>query len=123
MIRFVLILLCVVLLGMPASGFAQKPGSPPAAAPAISAEQARAALEVLNDPAKRAAFAATLNAIIKAQPGTPAAAPARGGRNTSRTETTVEGLKIPLAPDSLGAQVLLSASAFVNRLGTGRWTR
>ena len=34
------------------------------------------------------------------------------------TATTLEGLKIPLAPDSLGAQVLLSASEFVSRLGT-----
>ena len=45
---------------------AQKPGSAPAAA--SPADQARVALEVLNDPAKRAAFGATLDAIIKAQP-------------------------------------------------------
>jgi small-conductance mechanosensitive channel len=109
MIRVVLILLCAVLLGVPTPSSAQKPASPPAAPPAISAEQARTALDVLNDPAKRAAFAATLNAIVKAQPA-PAPAP------PPTTGTTLEGVKI--APDSLGAQVLLSASEFVNRLRT-----
>jgi small-conductance mechanosensitive channel len=119
MIRVVFILLCAVWLAVPTPSFAQKPASPPA----ISAEQARAALDVLSDPAKRAAFTATLNAIVKAQPaaanaaaktpGTPAAEPAAGALPT----TTVEGLKIPLAPDSLGAEVLLSASDFVNQLG------
>jgi small-conductance mechanosensitive channel len=100
---------------MPAS--AQKPASPP---PTISADQARAALEVLNDPAKRAAFAATLNALTKAPPAgqaPTAAAPAEPAA-AAPTQTTVEGLTIPLAPDSLGAQVLLSASAFVSQLGT-----
>ena len=119
MIRFVLILLCAHFWACRASGFAQKSGTPPCTAGArhLSTEQAHAALEVLNDPAKRAAFAATLNAIIKAQPGTAAAEPAEAAKHPP-TETTVEGLKIPLAPDSLGAQVLLSASQFVSRLGT-----
>ena len=47
---------------------AQADKAPPVPVQAISPDQARQALEVLNDPAKRAAFAATLNAIIKAQP-------------------------------------------------------
>ena len=115
MIRLVLIFLCALLVGIPTPSSAQKPASPPPAQPAISADQARAALQVLNDPAKRATFAATLNAIVKAQPAaTPhAAAPAAG----AKPATTVEGLKIPLAPDSLGAQILLSASDFVGHLG------
>jgi moderate conductance mechanosensitive channel len=109
MIRVALILLCAILFGVPTPSFAQKPVSPAATPPAISAEQARTALDVLNDPAKRAAFAATLNAIVKAQPApAPTPPPATG--------TTLEGVKI--APDSLGAEVLLSASEFVNRLGT-----
>jgi small-conductance mechanosensitive channel len=116
MIRLVLILLCAVLLGVPTPSAAQNPASPPAsppaAQPAISADQARAALDVLNDPAKRAAFAATLNAIVKAQPATPVPAPAK----PPSTATTVEGMKIPLAPNSLGAQILLSTSEFVGRL-------
>jgi small-conductance mechanosensitive channel len=121
MIRLILLLLCAILLGAPGRSFAQNAnGPPPTAAPAISADQAHAALDVLNDPAKRAAFAATLNAIIKAQPSTGPTATAaivRAEPAKPTTQTTVEGLKIPLAPDSLGAQVLLSASAFVNHLG------
>jgi small-conductance mechanosensitive channel len=123
MIRLALILLCAVLLGVPTPSVAQNPASPPtsaaAAQPAISADQARAALDVLNDPAKRAAFAATLNAIVKAQPATsvPAAGKSAEPAKPSSVETTVGGLKIPLAPNSLGAQILLSASQFVGRLG------
>ena len=153
MIRVALILLCAIVLGVPAPSAAQTAaaqtssgqtvGQPPdqpslgqaGAAASISAEQARAALDVLNDPAKRAAFAATLNAIIKTHPAAargpqPSALPgARSGVNQpkpaaaaepakpSAPHTVVEGISIPLAPDSLGAQVLLSASAFVNQVG------
>jgi moderate conductance mechanosensitive channel len=119
MTRVVLIILCAILLGRPAPCSAQKPGSAPST-PAISADEARLALDVLNDPAKRAAFSATLNAVIKAQPAasTPDAGGAPAGQaKPSTTATTGEGLKIPLAPDSLGAQVLLSASGFVDHLG------
>jgi moderate conductance mechanosensitive channel len=142
MIRVVLIFLCALLLGVPNPSAAQTPGSPQnsanpqAASPGISAEQAHAALDVLNDPAKRAAFAATLNAIIRTQPAQAAAptsppapsaaapsaaAPAQPAKSPppapAAPKTTVEGVTIPLAPDSLGAQVLLSASAFVNHVG------
>src|SRR5271165_4299636 len=116
MIRVALILLCAMVLGVATPSSAQKPAGSSAAPPAISADQARAALDVLNDPAKRAAFSATLNALIKAQ--TAGTAPAQAGSapgdvtKPPAAETTVEGLTIPLAPDSLGAQVLLSASAF-----------
>ncbi len=140
--RLVLFILAIGLLGLPLPVAAQRPAAPPpASTPAISPDQARAALDVLNDPAKRGAFAATLNAIIKAQPAPAAAAqppvaaapagdaPAAGAAPAGNTQapgapsapathTTVEGLNIPLAPDSLGAQVLLSGSAFVNDLGT-----
>jgi small-conductance mechanosensitive channel len=118
MIRVILVVLCAVLLGGASPSSAQKPASPP---PGISADQARAALEVLNDPAKRAAFAATLDALAKAQPPAPVAAGAgtpAAQAAAPPTHTAVEGLNIPLAPDSLGAQVLLSASAFVSHLGT-----
>ncbi|WP_428490233.1 mechanosensitive ion channel domain-containing protein [Rhodopila sp.] len=170
MIRVALILLCAIVLGVPApsaaqtaaaqtaaaqtaaaqtgaaqtgaaqTGAGQTVGQPPlgqpGAAASISAEQARAALDVLNDPAKRAAFAATLTAIIKTHPAAaqglkPSASPgARSGVNQPQPaaavqpakpplpHTVVEGISIPLDPDSLGAQVLLSASAFVNQVGT-----
>ncbi len=121
MIRLIIVLLCAGLLATSTPSSAETPGNSP---PAISPDQARAALDVLNDPGKRAAFAATLNALIKAQPATaapaavtPAAAPAEHAVSPP-AQTTVEGLNIPLAPDSLGAQVLLSASAFVSQLGT-----
>jgi moderate conductance mechanosensitive channel len=127
----VLVLLGAVFWGMAAPALAQTAGTSPPAPQAISADQARAALEVLNDPAKRAAFTATLGAIVKAHPAAAAAPPAPASPPPSAPaspppappkhaghETTVEGLKIPLAPDSLGAQVLLSASQFVSRLST-----
>jgi small-conductance mechanosensitive channel len=124
MIRLVLLIFCAIIVGVPTPSAAQKPGGEPPGTPAISVEQAHAALDVLNDPGKRAAFAATLNAIVKAQPGKPAAIAATPPLPaapqvpaTPPTQTTVEGLTIPLAPDSLGAQVLLSASAFVNNVG------
>jgi moderate conductance mechanosensitive channel len=118
MMRLLLIFLCVAVLAAPTPSAAQKPNGPPSPSAAISADQARIALDVLNDPAKRAAFAATLGAIVKAQPGTaaPATPPAEPAKPPP-AETTVEGLNIALAPDSLGAQVLLSASAFVSRVG------
>ncbi len=129
MIRALLILLCFLMLipGIPAVAQtpahqdAPAPASPPPAPPApsgISPDQARAALDVLNDPAKRAAFAATLGAIVKAQPAQPGA-PAASGKTAEPAppETKLEGISIPLAPDSLGAQVLVSASQFVNKLG------
>ena len=117
-------MLCAILLGRPAPSFAQNPAGSPST-PSISAAEARSALDVLNDPTKRAVFSATLNAIIKAQPAapsTPVVAESVGGAPAGRakpatTPTTGEVLKIPLTPDSLGAQVLLSASAFVDRLG------
>jgi small-conductance mechanosensitive channel len=118
MIRAVLILLCFLAISLARPACAQAPAHqdppPPPAPPAISADQARTALDVLNDPAKRAAFAATLNAIVKAQPGHPG--DAKPGEPAA-AEPTVEGISIPLAPNSLGAQVLVSASAVVNKLG------
>lgn len=120
MTRVVSVILALLLLGYPAVAGAQKPAAAPApasaAAPAITADQARLALDVLNDPAKRAAFTATLSAIIKAQPGGAAAA-AEPATAPETAGTAVGGITIPLAPDSLGAQVIVTASAFVNRLG------
>jgi moderate conductance mechanosensitive channel len=122
--RLVVFLLCASLACVPTPSSAQKPVSPPPS-PSISVDEARTALDVLNDPAKRAAFGATLSAIIKAQPapstpsaGGPANAAPGGQAKPPSAETTAEALKIPLAPDSLGAEVLLSASAFLNHLGT-----
>ncbi len=125
MIRLILLLVFSLTLALPGRAEAEKPAGPGDVPASLSADQARAALDVLNDPAKRAAFSATLYAIIKAAPTAPAAtaatatapaAPEPG--QPAPAVTTVEGLTIPLAPDSLGAEVLLSASAFVSRVGT-----
>ena len=78
------------------------PTGPPA--PQITPEQARQALEVLNDPAKRAATIATLQAIARAQPTATAAPP------------PTAALGIPLVPDSLGAAVLVGGASFMNEL-------
>jgi small-conductance mechanosensitive channel len=84
----------------PTSAATQSPSS----ATGITPEQARQALEVLNDPAKRAATIATLEAIARAQPA--AAAP----------PTPAAALGLPLAPDSLGAAVLVGGANFMNEL-------
>src|SRR5208283_677226 len=84
MIRAVLILLCFLAVTL-----APAAAQPPAAPPGISADQARTALDVLNDPAKRAAFTATLNAIATAQPGHQAAAETKPAE-AAPTETKVE---------------------------------
>jgi small-conductance mechanosensitive channel len=71
-----------------------------AAAPGLTPVEAQQLLGVLNDPKKRAAFVATLSNLTKAlQPATPGAKAAAAAG---------------LAPDSLGADVLASASELGN---------
>jgi small-conductance mechanosensitive channel len=134
MIRVLLALCCLLALGPFRPAAAQSSNAPDPGVSAISPDQARAALDVLNDPAKRAAFAATLNAIVEAKPAVPAPGPTPDKVTTKtgaapapapgvagkppEAEPSVPGLKIPLAPDSLGAQILVSASDVVSRLGT-----
>ncbi|HET6605570.1 MAG TPA: mechanosensitive ion channel domain-containing protein [Rhodopila sp.] len=124
-------LVTLSLLALPPPALAQKPAraETPAQVQGISPEQARQALEVLNDPARRAAFAATLNAIAKAPAAPAVGKPPRGQAETGKpaagepakpedkAAAPQSPLPIPLAPDSLGAQVLVSASGMVNRLG------
>jgi small-conductance mechanosensitive channel len=123
MIRTLLLTLALLLTAPALSVVAAPP--PAAAAPGMTAEQARMALEVLNDPAKRAAVAATLQAILRAQPANhpaghaAAATPAAPSAEPEHApaETTVQGISVPLRPDSLGAQVLVTASDFLSRAG------
>src|SRR6185437_5674962 len=119
-------LVTLSLLALPPPALAQKPAraETPAQVQGISPEQARQALEVLNDPARRAAFAATLNAIAKAPAAPAVGKPPRGQAETGKpaagepakpedkdkAAAPQSPLPIPLAPDSLGAQVLVSAS-------------
>ena len=108
----------VLLLLAPCRVLAQPPASP-----GLTPAQARAALDVLNDPKKRADVIATLEAIAKVQPapaqpaGTPAVAPASATPPAGKAPAA--GLPIPLAPNSLGAEVLVSAENFLNHLSTG----
>ena len=113
MIRLILVLVCAVAFAAPSPSVAQKPGNPTS----ITPDQARAALDMLNDPAKRAAFTATLNAIVKAQPGGTAATAQAAAADPAKPPAGDNPAPGPLAPDSLGAQVLLGASAFVNQIG------
>src|SRR5665213_2518286 len=82
-----------------------KPNPPASPAASITPEQARQALDVLNDPAKRAEITATLEAIARAQPAAAATAP---------PASSATPLGIPLAPDSLGAAVLVGGSDFMS---------
>lgn len=87
-----LIALACLLLAAPAS--AQTVTAPaPVAANALTPEQASRALETLQDDARRAQMIDTLRAIATAAPAPPETKPA-----------------IPLAADSLGAQLLLTIS-------------
>jgi small-conductance mechanosensitive channel len=106
----------------PAPAPAKPPPAP--ATPAITPAQARDILETLNDPKKRAAFAATLEAITKSLPAAPAETPAaaastaaaggaKGAEPTAadqKPEDATAALPLPLKPDSLGARLLVTAS-------------
>lgn len=166
MTRLLFLLLIGLLTFGPAANAQRPPGAPqpgaiqsgatqsgtvqsgtPAAQPAVTPEEAQLLLDVLNNPARRAAFAATLEALLRARgvaPADPAAPRAAAGPNAPRPPTSAaallgpppatpaetpapaapaaEGsgavLAIPLAPNSLGAQLLVSASGLVNTLGT-----
>ena len=86
-------LLCLLLAApFSAPALAQKADAPAAAAaPALTPEQAKAALDTLQDDAKRKEMIATLQAIAQAKPAEPEKKPA-----------------IPLDADSLGAQLLVT---------------
>ncbi len=102
----------------PAAAPVRKPE--PAAVPLLTPAQAQDVLETLNDPKKRAAFAATLEAIVKAAPAPappPAAAATAGGpaeaapaAEDQPAAAEATDLPLPLKPDSLGARLLVTAS-------------
>jgi moderate conductance mechanosensitive channel len=124
-----LLLLCLVVVGSAAPAVGQPADrastAAPATAPVISAAQARQALDVLNDPGKRAQFIATLEAIVKAQPV--AVAPSEGASATAAQAPTAAATPpatpsptapayTPLAPNGLGAVVLVRATDFLNHV-------
>ena len=131
-------LLLLVLLFLLATGGARADGAlgaaplPPVPA-TLSPAQAQQVLEVLRDDARRAQFISVLESIARAAPAAAAAppsvapsaarppvpataapAPAAAPAATKPAAVAAPGdLPIPLAPDSLGAEILVGAS---NRL-------
>ena len=109
---------------------AASPAAAPAAAP-VTPAQAQQVLDVLRDDRRRAEFTATLEALLKAAPAAPGAQPGAVPPGTAPPGTappadaaTAPGAGaavakvIPLAPDSLGAEVLDRASAALQDAGT-----
>jgi small-conductance mechanosensitive channel len=118
MIRFLLALPLLLLAGAAAEQSPAAPPIPPAAsasapapAAALTPAQAAQALEVLQDDTKRAQVIAVLEALAKVAPAAAPAAPAA----PAAAAAAEPKLSIPLAPDSLGAQILVDAS---NRLSS-----
>jgi len=127
MSRLLVLLACVLVPAAGPPAHAQPTASPPA----LTAEQARQALDVLNDPRKRAEVAAALQAIAAPRPAAadpaaapapqPAAAPAAAAATPAApaapaAAASAEALVLPLAPNSLGAQVLVSVEGFLDRM-------
>jgi small-conductance mechanosensitive channel len=105
--RILLLLLCLglatpaaaqTLLATPAPAAVAAATKPPAA-PALTPAETRQMIDLLNDPQKRAAFTATLETLSKAtavvNPPKPAVVP------------------VPLAPDSVGAQLLRESTNWI----------
>ena len=127
MLRLTL-LACLVAFapGLPARAqpAAQGGGSAPAAtaiqarppvtpATQISPDDARRALEVLNDPQKRAQITSTLEVIARTPPSAPAETASAA---TSPAPEPAGKSAGPLVPNSLGAAVLVGASGFLTHL-------
>lgn len=112
--------LFVLVAGHAASARAQHAAVQPpvqASAPALSAEQARQALDVLQDPQKRSALISTLEAIAQTTPANPAPAAASAPVPADPADGGKPGTKVTLKPHSLGAQLLVAATHWSTRLG------
>ncbi len=120
MLRILLLALPILFAACGARAQSPAAAPPAAAAPALAPAQAQQVLDVLRDPAKRAQFESVLEDMAKALPAAPAAAPAATPAKPPATPAAAPAapaaaaaLPIPLAPDSLGADVLVGVS---NRL-------
>jgi len=105
---FAAFLMLLLVMGAPAHAqsalvalTAPKTAPPAAAAPALTPAEAQQIVDLLNDPQKRAAFAATLQTLAKASAAVAPPKPAS---------------PVPLAPDSIGAQVLTESSTWLTGL-------
>jgi small-conductance mechanosensitive channel len=115
MIRFLLaLMLALGWFAGSAAAQAPHPAAPPSQ-PALTRAQAQTALDVLRDDAKRAQLITVLEAIARAAPqtGQPAVPPVNAAPAAAPAASSQ--LPIPLAPDSVGAQILTSISAHLSR--------
>jgi small-conductance mechanosensitive channel len=92
-------------LAAPAKPAPAKPGAAATPAPKLTPAEARNVLDVLNDPQKRAAFTATLQDMLKVTAPTP------------QTVPTPIAAAVPLAPNSVGAQLISHGEAWLDELG------
>lgn len=118
---FRIILLAMTLLGAAPAAFAQAPAPSAPETAGLTAPQAQQVLDVLRDDARRAQFLSVLEGIAKALPAAPSPAP--GAHPAIAAPATPSGaapaVKLPippLAPDSLGAEILVGASERLSRL-------
>lgn len=103
-------------LGEAPSPSAQKQGQGMAARPALSPDEAKRALDTLQDDAKRNQIIDTLRAIAAAPPPAAQASPAKPNDNA---QNAGKEDNIPrLAADSLGAQLLVAISRSLDDIST-----
>ena len=133
MIRYTLSLLLLISLAT-GQADAAAPPRPTSPAPQLTAAQAEQALEVLRDPARREQVMSVLEALAKVAPAAPAAAAATPAPPAAATpaaspqpgappqpaspSSAPPQMVIPLAPDSVGAQVLVDASHRLSALSS-----
>jgi small-conductance mechanosensitive channel len=120
-----------VALAQPPAASAPTPAQQAPAQAGINPADAQRVIDMLNDPKKRADFTATLDTIAKSAPqpvpagtapagaaptGTAPTGAAPTGAAPAGTTPAAPALPIPLAPDSLGAQLLVSGSSVLDRV-------
>ena len=109
----------------PAPAIHPPAGAPAPAAVPVPSAQAQQVLDLLRDDRRRAEFTATLEALLKAAPAASGAQPGAGsagtatpaGAATAPASAPAVASVIPLAPDSLGAEVVERASASLSDAG------
>src|SRR5689334_3687300 len=84
----------------------------------VGPDQARQALDVPQDPQKRQTVIDTLQAIVHAQPAPPPAAAAVPEPAAAAAPPPAQPAAPTIAPNSLGAQVLVSGSRLLNHVST-----
>ena len=100
--------LCALFLSLPISGGAMAQGTAPPAAEGLTPDQARRALSVLQDDARRAEVINVLRAVARAAPQ-PAAAPAAPSAPAADENS-------PITSDSLLAAIIAAASNWLSSL-------